>query len=51
MKEPISLIGQTDLTSLEMHEVAMQTVEPVSTIKTTERLVKNLQQYLCEVRF
>ena len=32
MKEPISLIGQTDITSCEMCEVVMQTEEPVSTI-------------------
>ena len=31
MKEPIGMLGQTYLTIHEMHEVAIQTAEPVST--------------------
>ena len=31
IKEPRGLLGKTDLTNHEMHEVVMQTVEPVST--------------------
>ena len=39
MKEPSSLLCKTDLTSHEMHEVAMQTEEPVSKEEATEMLV------------
>ena len=42
MKEIRGLIGQTDQTSHDMHEVVMQTAEPVSTRDATERLVKIL---------
>ena len=42
MKELSGLLGQTDLTSHGMREVAMQTSEPVSKIEATEKLVKIL---------
>ena len=42
MKEIRGLIGQTYQTSHDMHEVVMQTAEPVSTRDATERLVKIL---------
>ena len=34
------MIGQTDLTSRKIHEVVMQTSEPVSRSESNERLVK-----------
>ena len=40
MKEPSGLIGKSDLTSREMHEVVMWTAEPDSTREATEILVK-----------
>ena len=40
MKEPIYLLGKTDLTSHEMRELAMKTEEQVSTKEATERLKK-----------
>ena len=42
MKEPIGLLGKSYLTNRNMHELVMQTAEPVSTIEATERLVKIL---------
>ena len=42
MKEPSSLLGQSDLTKREMSEVVMQTAEPDSTREATERMVKIL---------
>ena len=42
MKEPSSLIEQSDLTRREMHWVVMQTVEPASTREATEQMVKTL---------
>ena len=42
MKEPIGMIGQTDLNSHDMREVVMNTAKPVSTREATERLVKIL---------
>ena len=42
MKEPIGLLGKSDLTSREMREVVIQTAELVSTIEDTERLAKIL---------
>ena len=42
-KEPSCLLGQTDLTSCNMHQVIMQTTEPVSTREATDRLVKILE--------
>ena len=42
MKEPIGMIGKSDLTSHEMSKVAMQTAEPASTRASTERLVRIL---------
>ena len=42
IKEPSGLLGQTDLTSREMHEVVMKTVEPVSIREATDRTVKIL---------
>ena len=42
MKEPISVPGQTDLTSRGMPEVLMKNAEPVSTREDTERPVKIL---------
>ena len=41
-KETSGLTGQSYLNSHEMHEVAIQNVEPVSKIEATERLMKNL---------
>ena len=40
MKEPIILMGQTDLTSHDMCDVVMHNEELVSTREDTERLVK-----------
>ena len=40
MKETSGMIGKSDLTSYKMIEVVMQTSETVSTIKSTEILVK-----------
>ena len=37
------MLGQTDLTSLDMRKVVMQTEELVSTIGATERLVEILE--------
>ena len=42
MKEPSGILVQTDLTSRDVHEVVMQTVEPFSTMEANERLVKIL---------
>ena len=42
MKEPRDMLVKPDTTSCEMHEVVMQTEEPVSTIQDTEILVKIL---------
>ena len=42
IKEPIVILGKTYLTSREMHQVLMQTAEPVSKIEDNERLVKIL---------
>ena len=42
IKEPIGILGKTYLTSREMHQVLMQTAEPVSKIEDNERLVKIL---------
>ena len=42
MKQPSGIIGQTDLTSCEMFEVAIQTAEPDSNREANERLVKIL---------
>ena len=42
IKELITMIGQTDITSYEMREVAIKTAESVSTSKATDRLVKIL---------
>ena len=39
-KEPIGLLGQTDLTNQKMHKVAIQNTEPVSTREATKRLFK-----------
>ena len=39
MKEPSSLLGQSDLTKREMREVVMQTSEPASTREATEQMV------------
>ena len=36
------MIGKSDLTRHEMRKVAMQTAEPASTRKATERLVRIL---------
>ena len=36
MKEPRSLLGQSDLNKREMRKVVMQTAEPASTIEATE---------------
>ena len=43
MKEPSSMIGQTDITSSEMREVVIQTEEPVSARESTAMLVKILK--------
>ena len=40
MKEPIGLIGKSNLTSCEMHVMVMQTAEPASTREATEILLK-----------
>ena len=42
MKEPINLLGQSNLTKREMREVVMQIAEPASTREATERMVKIL---------
>ena len=42
MKEPSSLLGQSDLTKRDMREVLMQTSEPSSTLEATERMLKIL---------
>ena len=42
MKEPIGIIGQSDLTSHEMRKMEMQTAEPASTREAAERLVRIL---------
>ena len=42
MKDPRSLLGQSNLTKSEMHEVVMQTEEPDSTQEATEKMVKIL---------
>ena len=42
MKEPISLLRQSNITSCDMREVVIQTAEPVSTREATEILVKIL---------
>ena len=42
MKEPNSLLGGSDLTSREMHEVVMQTEEPTSTREANDKLLKIL---------
>ena len=42
MKEPSDFIGQTYITSREMREVSMQTIEPVSIREANEMLVKIL---------
>ena len=42
MKDTRNLLGQSDLTKREMREVVMQTAEPASTQKATERMVKIL---------
>ena len=40
MKDPRNLLGQYDLTTRKMREVAMQTEEPASTQEDTEQMVK-----------
>ena len=42
MKEPIDMIGKSDLTSHEMSKVDMQTAESAFTREATERLVRIL---------
>ena len=42
MKEPIDLLGPSDLTSRDMRKVVMHIVEPVSTREATEIYVKIL---------
>ena len=42
MKEPSRLLGQSDLTKRNMRDVVMQTAEPASKRKDTERMVKIL---------
>ena len=42
IKDPITLLGQSDLTKREMREVVMQTSEPASTQEDTEWIVKSL---------
>ena len=42
MKEPIGLLGKSNLNKREIHEVVMQTAEPASTIKVTDKSVKIL---------
>ena len=42
IKEPIGMLGKSDLTSHEMCKVVINTRELVSTIEATERLVKIL---------
>ena len=42
MEQPRSLLGQTDPKNHDMHEVVMQTAEPVSTREATEILAKTL---------
>ena len=43
MKEPIGLLGKSDLTSCDMCKVVIQTAEPVSKREATDRLVKSLK--------
>ena len=45
MKEPIGLLWKSDLNKRNMHGVVMQTAEPASTRKATDRLVKILGSY------
>ena len=40
--EPISLLGQSNLTKREIHKLIMQTTEIASTQEATERMVKIL---------
>ena len=42
MKEPISLLGQSNLTKQEMRKVLMKTVEPDCTQESTEQMAKIL---------
>ena len=42
MKEPIILLGKSNLTKQEMREVVVHTIEPASTQEATEQMVKNL---------
>ena len=42
MKEPIGLLGKSDLNKRKMREVVMQTVEIASTREATDRMVKIL---------
>ena len=51
MKEPIGMIGKSDLTSHEMREVDMQTAEPASTRASTERLVRILDSTYVRANF
>ena len=37
MKEPSSMLGKSILTSREIHEVVIQTEEPITKRETTER--------------
>ena len=49
MKEPSSLLGQSDLNKRNMNEVAIKTAEPVYTREATGRMVKILDStYLRE---
>ena len=48
MKQPRDMMGQTDLTSREIHEVVMQTSKLVSTREATERLVKTFANTYAE---
>ena len=43
------MLGQSDLTKLEMHKVVMQTADPVSTRKATEQMVKILNSTYAKV--
>ena len=42
MKEPISLLGQSNLTKQEMRKVLMKTAEPDCTQESTEQMAKIL---------
>ena len=42
MKEPISLLGKSDITKRKMHEVIIQTKGPASTREATKQTVKIL---------